>query len=76
MITHHQVRDVLEYALHEHGPDAHALARAVTELVPLQHHTATYAGVLDVLRPLMWPPPRCAWELAALRWRALPLIVR
>jgi len=76
MVTYHQVRDVLEDALHEHGPDASALAGAVAELVPSEYRSVAYKYLYDKLRTAMWLPPRCACALAAIAWRALPLEVR
>jgi hypothetical protein len=76
MVTYWQNRDVLEAALQQHDPDALALAGAICELVPPQHREVAYEGVYDKLRTAVWPPPRCACELARLAWRALPLEVR
>jgi len=59
MVTYHQVRDVLEDALHEHDPDAIVPAGAVTDLFPPQHREVAYEDVYDELRTAMWPPPQC-----------------
>jgi hypothetical protein len=48
----------------------------VAELVPSQHREVAHEDVYDKLRTAMWPPPRCACQLARLAWRALPLEVR
>ena len=74
-VTYHQVRDVLEAALEQHGPNASALAGAVAELVPPEYRTVAYEDVLDKLRTSVWSP-RCACDLARIAWRALPLEVR
>ena len=76
MVTYHQVRDVFEGALEQHGPNASALAGAVAELVPPQHRAVAYNDVYDKLRTAVWPSPRCAFELTRIAWRALPLAVR
>ena len=75
MVTYHQVRDALERAVHEYGPDASALEGAVAELVLLEYREVAYADVYDKLRAAMWPPPRCACDLARVAWRALPSYV-
>ena len=54
-VTHHQVRDVPEDALHEHGPDARALAGVVAELVPSEYREVAYEDVYGMLRTAMWP---------------------
>jgi len=72
MLSYHLIRDALEVALEHHGFDARALVRAVAELVPLDQRTTVYEEVHDKIRTAMWPPPRCACELAALAWRARP----
>lgn len=76
MLTYQQVRDVLERALRQHGPNASALANAVAELVASEYRGVVYEDVYDKLRTAMWPPPRCACALASLAWRALPMEVR
>lgn len=76
MVRYHKVRDVLECALHEHGPNASCLAGAVAELVRLEYRGVVYEGVYDQLRTAMSSLPRCACELAALEWRALPMEVQ
>jgi hypothetical protein len=45
MITYLQVRDVLEAALEQHGPNASALAGAVAELAPSQYREVAYEDV-------------------------------
>lgn len=76
MVTYHQVRDTIERTIEHHGLDAHVLADAVAELVPAQYREVFCEYVYDKLRTSVWPPPRCACELAGLAWRSLPLEVR
>jgi hypothetical protein len=76
MPTYHEIRDVVERALEQHGPNASALAGAIAELVRPEYRTVAYEDVCDKLRTAMWPPPRCACELRVLVWMAMPAEVR
>lgn len=76
MVTYQHVRDVLECALLQYGPNASRLASAVAELVPSQHREVAYEDVYNKIRTSVWPPPRCPCDLARIAWRALPLDVR
>lgn len=76
MVTYHQVRDVLERALSQHGPNACAPAGAVAELGPHDQRNTAYWDVYDKLSTTTWPPPRGERDVARLAWRALPQEVR
>jgi len=76
MVTYRQVRDVLEAALEQHGPNASHLTGAIADLVPSEYREVAYEAVHDKLRTGVWPPPSCACELARIAWRELPLEVR
>jgi hypothetical protein len=75
MVTYHQVRDVLEAALEQHGPNPSALAGAVCALVSPQHRATAHEDVYDRIRTSVWSP-RCVCDLARIAWPALPTEVR
>jgi len=65
MITYLQVRDVLEAALEQHGPNASALAGAVCELVPPEYREVTYSyattsSAMAITGALPRCSPRCS----------------